>query len=177
MHPLFTHPAALKDLQHLQLDPVRDRCESCKIPYGIQHILTTLPGKAQDHMDDHRKTGFLQTLICFFKHIKTITTVERLCRLFMDGLQSQLHPYRLYRIQAYQHVQNIIGNTVRASPYGKSNDLRSLQNLFIHRFQLLSRPVGIRKRLKVRNVLSRALRQILWELPIHSFLRLPDLLL
>ena len=111
-------PGVLQDIQHLNLYSVNRRIYLSQIVDRLQHHMFCLTRQAKDHMHNHLYTGCFQLSDRFPEYRQSISPIHPVCRFVMNGLQPQLHPYRLDRIQMNQHAHYILSQAIRPGTYG-----------------------------------------------------------
>ena len=109
-------------MKKLQLDPLD--IHGVQISHCFQDILPAFAGKPQDGVDDHFDAACAEIFHCGIKTGQWIAASYISGGIFMDSLESQLHPHRFDLVQGIKKIQYIISQTVRSGTNGQCHDIR-----------------------------------------------------
>ena len=105
-----------KYMEKLKLDSLN--VHGIKVTDCFQDIFTTFPRKSQDCMNDYLNVTCAETFYRVVKTGKRVATPDILCSIFVNGLKSELDPYRLDPVQGIKKFHHIISQTVRPGSDG-----------------------------------------------------------
>ena len=121
---LFCHLRAFENVQELELYSVETGAEAGQPGDGFQHIFPGLPGQPEDDVNNDSDFALFEAFVGIFEDRECVAPVESMSGAFMDGLETQLYPDRLYTVQVGEHVEDLIRQTVRPGADGDCGNLR-----------------------------------------------------
>ena len=121
---MFCHLRAFENVKELELYSVETGAEAGQPGDGFQHIFPGLPGQPEDDVNNDSDFALFEAFVGIFEDRECVAPVESMSGAFMDGLETQLYPDRLYTVQVGEHVEDLIRQTVRPGADGDCGNLR-----------------------------------------------------
>ena len=141
-------------MQQVQLDALRPALTD--VASGLHHLRIRLPRQAEDLVHDDLQTGRAEAADRIVKHRQIVAAADIGRALRMDGLQAELDPDGLFRVQLLQQRDHGIRQAVRPRGDRQRHNVLRRKRLYEQALHVRETAISVREVLKISNVFTAA---------------------
>ena len=141
-------------MQQVQLDALRPALTD--VASGLHHLRIRLPRQAEDLVHNDLQTGRAEAADRIVKHRQVVAAADIGRALRMDGLQAELDPDGLFRVQPLQQCDHRIRQAVRPRGDRQRRNILRRKRLCEQALHARDAAISVREVLKISNVFATA---------------------